>query len=679
MNHPITDRNGLPFVGFDTETLFTSDYSVSDLGPQGYVNDPRFDCYLISIDDPDFSWVGHPRDCPWDKLKGRSFVSANAGFDQAVLGRMIQLGLAPAWAYPEEWVCSANLSVYCGYPRALAQTVAVLFNEKVDKSIRNVDMKGHTIDTMDPELATRVKKYALDDARWCRLVWESLAPQWPPLERRISDLTYKMGAFGLYCDRSAVENDIKILEQAKAAAFDKIPWTKPRNVPIQPDIPESFAVPADADVPRYRLVEASSPLSPKALRAYCESVGIPAPSSLAKDSEECAEWEAKYGPDYPVVSAMRDYRRTNTILEKYYTIHRRINSLGRMPYGLKYFGASTGRWSGDSGVNIQNLPKEPLYFDKDWSITLQKTDTSVEMRPRFIAAPGKKFVIADYAQIEARVTPWLAGDEATLNLVRSGMSVYDSHALQSGMWDGQGGSLKKVNKVLYALAKARVLGLGFGCGWLKFVTFAKMALKHEKGVFEQVFGAAVTSGQVDSFLQYLMKYDKASTNLKKWLALSPEERVVWVNSWLQVTDFRNSNPRIVELWSRLGTHLKASVGGLYEIELPSGRVLKYFDVATRGDGVIVHTTKGGHASHAYGGLLTENLVQATARDVMAEALVRIEDAGIRVVAHIHDEIVVEVDTDFDGRRLVDLMTIPPAWAKTLPLGAEFEESAFYKK
>lgn len=650
MNHPITDRNGLPFVGFDTETLFTTDYSVSDLGPQGYVNDPRFDCYLVSLDAPDFQWVGHPRDCPWEKLRGRSFVSANAGFDQAVLRRMIQLGKAPAWVYPEEWVCSANLAVYCGYPRALAQAVEALFGHKVDKSIRNVTMKGLTLDTMPPELATRVKEYALADARWCRLVWEELAPQWPPLERRISDLTYRMGAHGLYCDAPGVVKDIAILEQAKAAAFEKIPWSK-----------------------------TNPPLSHKALREYCTQAGIPAPDSLAKDSEECAEWEAKYGPDYPVVAAMRDYRRTNTFLEKYLTIHRRINAEGRMPYSLKYFGASTGRWSGDSGVNIQNLPKEPLYFDSNWSITLKKTDVYTEMRPRFIAAPGKKFVIADYAQIEARVTPWLAGDTATMDLVRSGMSVYDVHALQSGMWDGQGGSLKKVNKTLYALAKARVLGLGFGCGWLKFVTFAKTALKHEKGVFEQVFGAPVTDEQCARFIQYLEKYDKTGTNRRAWPKLSPQEQTVWVNSWLQVCDFRDKNPKIVALWKRLDADLKASVGGVYEIGLPSGRTLKYFNVFTRGEGVFVHTTKGGHASHAYGGLLTENLAQATARDVMASALVRLEDAGIPVVAHIHDEIVVEVDKDFDGRRLVDLMVVAPEWAKSLPLGAEHEESMFYEK
>jgi DNA polymerase len=660
MNYPITDRNGLPFVGFDTETLFTADYSVSDLGPQGYVNDPRFDCYLISIDAPDFNWVGHPRGCPWEKLRNRSFVSANAGFDQAVLRRMIELGQAPAWVYPEEWVCSANLSVFCGYARALAKTVEALFGHKVDKSIRNVDMKGKTLDTMSPELATRVKEYALDDAKWCRLVWEELAPQWPVLERRISDLTYRMGAYGLHTDAAGVDRDIATLEQAKAAAFEKIPWTK--------------------DVYDDQIIRpAAQPLSPRALREYCASVNILPPASLAKDSEECAAWEARYGADYPVVAAMRDYRRTNTLLEKYYTIRRRINSEGRMPFSLKYFGASTGRWSGDSGVNIQNLPKEPMFFDENWGITMKKTDRSVEMRPKFTAAPGKRFLIVDYAQIEARVTPWLAGDEETLELIRAGVSVYDVQGLRNKMLDDPKKSLKKVNKALYAVCKAQVLGLDFGCGWFKYISFAKASLRYEPGVFEQVFGAPVSDYDRNRFCEYIRKYDKRGDYTRGWPKLSPPEQDMWVNSWLQVTNYRALNPKKVGLWRRLGDDVKRSVGGLYEIELPSGRVLKYFDVHIRGDSVYVCTTKGGTPSMVTGPLLTENLVQGTARDVLAEALVRLDDAGIRVVATVHDEVVCEVDDSVSLQRVIDLMTVTPKWAAGLPLGAEGEVSLHYKK
>lgn len=962
MNYPITDKKGLPYGGLDTETTYSTEYSVSTLGNQGYVNDPRFDCYLISIDFPDWNWVGHPRDCPWEKLRGRSFVSANAGFDQAVLRRMIELGQAPAWVYPEDWVCSANLSVYCGYPRALGQCVEQLFGRVVDKKIRNVDMKGHNLDSMSPELREKVMLYAAADARECRLVWEELAGGWPMHERRISELTYAMGARGMHTDRAGVDADIATLRAANAAAFKKIPWTQ--------------------------TTPASVPLSPKALKAYCAGQGIEPPSSLAQTSEECAAWEEKYGEQFPIVGAMRDYRRTNALLKKYEVIAMRLNAEDRMPYSLKYFGASTGRWSGESGFNCvtgdhevltpegwvridawdtttpimqwadgtlsfvtggkiskdwdgdmvkvvsrdvsllctpdhrvltydykrrqkvrpardflgapllietagqvdtkdsplsdgeiqflvalaadgtkiikrgkmngaitfgfkkdrkikrlggilsglqipfiqkkgpsgithfyidskngsrwqkgfgpwilslskrqlkilldelvhwdghansvtgnttffttvkaeaawvktaahlcgirgghytfqnpkvktgeahhvylkqatvktvsrnkgdvsctqekfkgkvycpsvpssfwlvrhngcihvtgncQNLPKEPMYFAPDWSITRTKTDQFVEMRSKFTAAPGKKLIIADYAQIEARVLPWLAKDKETIDLVRSGLSVYDVHALQSGMWDGKGGSLKKVNKTLYALAKARVLGLGFGCGWLKFVTFAKQALKFEVGVFDQVFGAPVSEEARAAFVDYVTKYDKKGQTLPAFHKMAEREQNEWVNSWLQVTDFRDKNPKIVALWKHLDNGLKSSVGGTYEIGLPSGRVLQYFNVTSRGGEMMVRTTKGGHFSHAYGGLLTENLVQATARDVLAKALIRLADAGIHVIATIHDEVVCEVDPSVTMDTVISLMTQPPAWAKTLPLGAEAEESMFYKK
>lgn len=660
MNHPITDKNGLPFGGLDTETFYDNEYSIKDLGNQAYVRDPRFDCYMVSISFPDWEWAGHPRDCPWEKLRGRSFVSANKGFDDAVLTRMIELGQAPEWVYPEEWVCSANLSVYCGYPRALGQCVEQLFGRKVNKSIRDVDMKGKTWDTMDEVLRPRVVAYALDDARDCRLVWEALAHEWPPLERKVSDLTYKMGARGIYIDKPGVEADIEKLNNAINAALARIPWVATGSVP----------------------------LSPKALKAYCAEAGIPAPSSLAQTSEECAEWEETYGEQHPVVDAMRCYRRANAMLKKFETIHRRIGPNGRMSYSLKYFGASTGRWSGDAGFNAQNLPRDPMYFDADWRITREKTDRFVDMRSRLTAAPGKKLIVADYAQIEARVTPWVAGDKDMISMIRKGVSVYDVQGIRNGMNDDPSKSLKKLNKALYAVCKAQVLGLDFGCGWFKFVSFAKTSLKYEAGVFEQVFGKDVSEEDREKFadyLRWLKSLGKRKAGATVFADVFPTldlfTQNTWVNSWLQVTEYRRLNPKKIALWKRLGDAAAktAATGGTFEIELPSGRVLKYFRTLKRGRDVWAQTTKGGHTTMIAGPLLTENLVQATARDIMAEAFVRLWDAGLNPIALIHDESVVEADMDVPVERVVEIMTVNPEWAKSLPIGAEGEETLVYKK
>lgn len=635
------------YSSFDTEAFYSKDYSVSDLGPWGYVHDPRFDCYQISIaSDTGFEWVGHPKDCPWEKLRGEIFLTPNAGFDQAVLKRLIELGLAPADAYPAVWHCTANMGVYLGYPRSLAGFVEQSFGVKLDKTIRDKDIKGKKWSEFGEELQKKVLVYGLNDARWPLKLWQKHSADWPEHERILSELTYRMGEQGIFIDRDGLEADIKTLERVKFEAEQKIPWAG--EFPI---------------------------LSARALGMECRKSGIEPPASLAMASEECAAWEDRYGPQFPFVAAARDWRRSNMLLEKFKTARDRIMPNGRMHYSMLYFGAHTGRWSGAGGWNVQNQPRLPFYFDENWSLTETVTERKVEMRSKLRAAPGMKFVIADYAQIEARVLPWLAGDRMTMQLIRAGLGVYEAHSKLSMGWTG--GPLKKENPALYQLAKARVLALGFGAGWLKFITMARMYVGDE--VFAQVFGKEVTEENVRDFITYLTKTDKKGTTLRQWPKLTADEQRIWVNAWLQVSDFRKNNPKIVAVWNDLDRKLKQSSGGTYQIDLPSGRTLNYFNVSVTSGQTTVHTTRGGRVAYTYGGKLAENATQAAARDVIAEALVRLHKAGINVVLHVHDEIVCEVPQDFDPKIILNLMVQSPTWAKTLPIGAEYEESAVYRK
>lgn len=633
-------------MAFDTETFYSNEYSIRDLGNYGYTHDERFECYLVSVASSDFEWVGAPKDCPWDKIIGKTLLSANAGFDQAVLKRLIELGIAPAAAYPQTWHCTANMSVYFGMPRSLAGAVERVFDHKISKEIRDKDIKGKQWSEFGPELQKNVLAYALDDARWCLKLWQELGAKWPEQERTLSELTYRMGEHGIYADRDGLEKDIQTLSRVRFEAEQRVPWKD--DSPI---------------------------LSPKALATECRKNGIEPPASLAMDSPECEAWEAKYGDKFPWAAAMRDYRRSNALLKKFETALARIKPDGRMAYSLLVFGGHTGRWSGAGGLNIQNLSRSPAYFDDNWSFTETETPRSAYLRDKFIAAPGKKFVIADYAQIEARVFPWLAGDRATMDLVRRGYGIYEAHARQCMGWTG--GPLKKEDPALYQLAKARSLALNFGVGWNKFIVMAKMYVSAE--VFAKVFGAEVSSEDANRFYEYLQKFDKKKTQLKLWPTLSEFDRRTWVNSWLIVTDFRAKNPKAVALWKKLDTDLKASAGGTYQLELPSGRVMNYFDVTRSGDQMTMRTTAGGRWSFTYGACLAENLTQATAREVLGHALVKLHEAGIKVVCHVHDEVVAEVDEDFDPQTLVKIMTTNPSWCKTLPLGAEVVESKTYLK
>jgi DNA polymerase bacteriophage-type len=151
-----------------------------------------------------------------------------------------------------------------------------------------------------------------------------------------------------------------------------------------------------------------------------------------------------------------------------------------------------------------------------------------------------------------------------------------------------------------------------------------------------------------------------------------------VNAWKTVMEFRASNPKIKEFWARLEKDaFKCSVTD-YNVELPSGRVLPYFNVKSLG-GLQVQKTRGDIYYKVWGGFLTENVCQATARDVMRDAIIRLEDAGIWTLFTVHDEIVCEVDRDFPKERIREIMNITPDWMPGLPLEIEQEETDYYKK
>ena len=196
--------------------------------------------------------------------------------------------------------------------------------------------------------------------------------------------------------------------------------------------------------------------------------------------------------------------------------------------------------------------------------------------------------------------------------------------------------LKHANPDLYRLAKARVLGLGYGAGANVFVSIAK------------------TMAGLD---------------------ISPQEaeRIV--------RDFRNSNRLITSLWSKLELAFNVNKGkACFELPLPSGRSLYYRNLAMTPKGMSAEVQ--GKRYTFFGGKLAENLTSATARDVLGEILLNLDAAGYRVVMHIHDEVVVEVPTEKVDTALKDvqrIMTTAPAWLEGLPLAAETTTSDFYTK
>lgn len=668
--------NETPVVAIDGETYYDSDYSVSDASYWHYVNDERFDCYLVSVVGPDFEFVGHPKDFDWSRIDGMTWVSHNKPFEQAWFTRLCELGIINTlegmhrerFPQPYYWGDTANLAVYLRAPRNLAGAVKMLLGITRSKEIRNTHMKGKSWHDFTPDMQQKVKDYALDDSRDCRNLWLQYADRWPEHERRVADLLAARCNGGLGLDRQSLEDDIRFMEKARFEVETRIPWS------------------GDSPI-----------LSPKALRAECAKHGITPPASLAMNDEGCAAWEEKYGDQFSWVADMRSWRRANTIISKLKAMRDRIRDDGRMEYSVFYMGAHTGRDSGAGGFNTKNMPRTPFYISKDYHILHKKDELAavakhvrehkslpthvlrgVDFRSKIIPAPGKKFIIGDLEQIEARITRWLAGDRATLRLIDEGFNPYEAHAIR--FMNFQGESMKKSDPAGYQLAKARELSLGFAVGWHKFITMAHMYVDDD--YFARIFGGDPGKENREGFLQYLhhIRNPKMRTDyLKLWADATEFDRNTFVNSWMQVTDFRDKNPEIVKFWDRLRDDMVSSSGGNYEVGLPSGRTLTYFNVLATKTSLQARTERGGPLLFWHGGKICENCAQAVARDVFTEAQLRAEDAGLNVVLDVYDELVCEEPQSTSPDILLGIMQSRPDWAKTLPIGASVEESTHYTK
>jgi len=291
-----------------------------------------------------------------------------------------------------------------------------------------------------------------------------------------------------------------------------------------------------------------------------------------------------------------------------------------------------------------------------------------------------KMIVSDLSQIEPRVLSWLINDVVALRAMADGDSPYVAHAKSTMGWDG--GDLKKENPGMYALAKVRVLGLGYGAGWLKFITMAKsmagLDITKDDPKFEQ---KKTRDGELcwneDGTPKMRSGYGATSRRIVK--------------------EFRDSNPGIVALWRKLDEGFKAACGGDFRMELPSGRTMVYRDVRsewrlvpeTDDDGEPTGTMKrklvytadvGGMRSVFYGGLLCENLVQATARDVFAFHVVLLSRTpGIRVLFTVHDEAVCECASYITAEMVSDIMSTCPPWLRGCPISAEANEVPCYCK
>jgi DNA polymerase len=576
-------------IAIDFETYYDTEYSLKTLGPDAYCSHPLFDPYMVSVVGEGVRYCGPLSEAPWAAMNGRDVCAHNARFDKTVFLAAQTRGLIPPIRL-RNWFCTADLAVFFGLPRSLKGAAECALGITMSKDMRDRAKGLHADGLRAAGLWERMAEYGLTDSEICLALFEKLSPEWPELERRISQLNLDNTRRGIAIDVEGVDTAIELMQTKCWEAEKRIPWA----------------------------TEGATILSHTPLRECCVSAGIPYPTSLAEDSPDCQAWEEEYGERYQWVAAMRDYRKANILLKKLATLKRR-SSGGIFPYCLKYFGGHTGRFSGDSGLNMQNLPRDGSF--------------GINFRNLFVARPGKILGITDLSQIEPRCLYVACKDTESLDLIRSGVSVYEAHAIRTLKWVS--GDLKKLNPSLYALAKARVLALGYGAGG---PTFKNQAANY--GVI-----------------------------------LSPEEATK------TVLDFRATSPQITGLWANFQRVLRLHIGGDMRVQLPSGRSLIYRNIQRENGDVLGDC--GGRRRRLYGGILTENYIQAVARDVFCDRLLALHDAGfVDLVLQVHDEYVHELDIKTAAADLAEIKRViaaGPEWFPGLPMDSAGELSPVYKK
>ena len=357
-----------------------------------------------------------------------------------------------------------------------------------------------------------------------------------------------------------------------------------------------------------------------------------------------------------------------TSVKKYEAMERSVCSDGRVHGMLMFCGANrTSRWSGKI-VQIQNLPKNyipdlELARDlvkqgrfEDIELLYDSTPNVLSelIRTAFIPKPGCRFVVADFSAIEARVLAWLSGEQWRLDVFTSHGKIYEASA--SSMFHVPMEEITK-GSPLRQKGKLAELGLGFG----------------------GAAGALISMGALD-------------------MGLTEEELPPLVAAW------RKANPHITQFWwdvdaaaikavtekqkTKVGKIIFEYKSGILFITLPSGRRLSYVKprMAVNRFGRDSLTYEGISENkkwsriETYGPKLVENIVQGTARDLLAEAMLRVEKKGYPIVMHCHDEIIAEVP---EGSGSVDemceIMAIQPKWAEGLPLRADGYSCSFYQK
>ena len=643
-------------LGIDIETY--SSYDLKTCGVYRYVEAPDWAILLFA-----YAVDGGPVQCV-DLASGESLpedvraaltdpavvkTAYNAAFERVNLGRYLGVRLDPA-----QWRCTMVRAARLGLPLPLGQCGEVLHLEagKMKEGaalIRYFSLPGKNgrhYPADAPDRWATFKAYNIRDVEVEQAILAKVRRlEVPAFEDELYTADQEINDRGVLIDRQLVANAERFDTEYKAILAHQAKT----------------------------LTGLDNPNSPAQLKRYlADMTGSEVETLNKKVLADLKDQLAEYPNAQELIELRQDMAKTSS--KKYTAMLKCVCEDGRIHGLLQFYGAArTGRWAGRL-VQVQNLPQNHL-VSLDYARSLVRrgdleefTDNysnpthvlSELIRTSFIAAPGHTFHVCDFSAIEARVIAWLAGENWVLDVFREGGDIYCRTA--SKMF---GVPVEKhgANAELRQKGKIAVLALGYGGG---------------VSALEAMGGAR--------------------------LGLSEDEEKEIVKLW------RGSNDNIVKLWAtleaaavkaiRTGEDVRVNRGivvgrkwGMLTITLPSGRTLCYPRVSIgierndgwRGDHEIIEyegtnrTTKKWGKIRTYGGKLTENVVQAIARDILGIVILRAREAGLPVVFHIHDEIVVEAAPGQTLEQVEALFSKPISWCTDLPLKGAGYTTPYYLK
>lgn len=576
----------------------------------------------------------------------------NAQFERVCLNRFLRMDMDAS-----QWECTMVKAAMLGLPFGL-KLVGEVLNLDVQKSaVGNALIKYFSIPcspTARNGQRTRnlpqhdlfrwmeFKEYCIRDVEAENAIRQRIDFfRIPDREKQLYDLDQRINDRGIRIDRQLAENAIRINESVSEALMkDATALTGLSN-------PNS-----DAQIKSW--IEARTSYYPQSLN----KADMPAVRSSIQDEKVIQVLELR---EQLSKSSVKKYEA----MLQYITHDDRAHGL------LQFYGANrTGRWAG-RGIQMQNLPRiYERHIGRARDIALQGESTLLELlygnvpdilsqlvRTAFVATPGHRLIVADFSAIEARVLAWLAGEQWRLDVFSGHGKIYEASA--AAMFHVPIESIGKESP-LRQKGKVAELACGYGGG-----PGALMAM------------GALNMGLTEDELPGIIRgWRNANRKVVKFWQDAEEAAIEAVN-----------NPGTAVTLSGQFTLLKT--GNILYITLPSGRQLCYYEAQLKPDckGKVSVSyydlngiTKKWQRTSTYGGKLTENIVQAVSRDLLAEAMLNLDTEGYKIVGHVHDEVILDMPVGSGSlEEVIAIMTRPPKWAKGLPLAADGFENEYYKK